>query len=281
MKVKKLACSSASGNQPRELLSDSQWKRLEEHIPKRSRFARKDSLDYRVICNAIFWILRTGSPWRDLPQCFPKWQSVYYYFRKWTKLSIIEQIFQSSLDKLHEQGELDHSQWNIDGTNVRAHKSASGKDPNLGRSRGGWGSKIHVITDNTGQVLQVLVTAGQKHEARQVFNLLDKIHFWTKDCRKQKPERLAGDKAYDSREIRRKLRNRKIVPVIGIKKTKRKETRGRKKKLDKEAYKGRHIVENSIGWLKECRRVATRYDKTTGSFMSFIYLACIRRILKR
>ena len=64
-----------------EKLTDPQWKVIKEKLPVQ----RKRKYDLRDIVNAIFWILRTGSQWRNLPDQFPKWQSVYYYFSKWKK----------------------------------------------------------------------------------------------------------------------------------------------------------------------------------------------------
>jgi transposase len=64
-----------------EQLTDPQWEVIKEKLP----IQRKRKYDLRAIVNAIFWILRTGSQWRNLPDHYPKWQSVYYYFSKWKK----------------------------------------------------------------------------------------------------------------------------------------------------------------------------------------------------
>ena len=64
-----------------ELLTDPQWEIIKEKLPVQ----RKRRYDLRDIVNAIFWILRTGSQWRNLPKEFPKWQLVYYYFSKWKR----------------------------------------------------------------------------------------------------------------------------------------------------------------------------------------------------
>ena len=64
-----------------EQLTDPQWEVIKEKLPNQ----RKRKHDLRDIVNAIFWILRTGSQWRNLPDRYPKWQSVYYYFSKWKK----------------------------------------------------------------------------------------------------------------------------------------------------------------------------------------------------
>ena len=64
-----------------ERLTDSQWEIIKEYLP----IKRKRKYDLREVVDAIFWILRIGSQWRNLPGEFPPWKSVYYYFQKWQK----------------------------------------------------------------------------------------------------------------------------------------------------------------------------------------------------
>jgi len=93
--------------------------------------------------------------------------------------------------------------------------------------------------------------------------------------------RLAGvtaDKGYDARRIRRFLRRRGLVPVIAKRRT-REGKRTRNPGFDKALYRQRNVVERCLSWLKECRRVATRYDKLTGTYAAMVQLACIRRLL--
>lgn len=91
-----------------------------------------------------------------------------------------------------------------------------------------------------------------------------------------RPSALAGDKAYSSKKIRDWLKGHKIESVIP---TRQDETRD--DSFDREKYRRRNIIERCIGWLKEARRVATRYEKLAVSFASMIKLAIIRRILLR
>ena len=64
-------------------LSDEQWKLLEPMLPPPEHFGRKRSVDLREIFNALLYLLRSGCAWRLLPHEFPKWTTVYYYFRLW------------------------------------------------------------------------------------------------------------------------------------------------------------------------------------------------------
>jgi putative transposase len=80
-------------------LTNSQWEVIKEFLPNQ----RKHKYSLRIIVNAIFWILRTGSQWRNLESKFPKWQIVYYYFRKWTKDGTIEYLNESLVHKAREE----------------------------------------------------------------------------------------------------------------------------------------------------------------------------------
>lgn len=92
---------------------------------------------------------------------------------------------------------------------------------------------------------------------------------------RRRPKRLAADKAYGPRWIRDWLRQHKIKAVIPTKSNER-----RRPGFDREAYRGRNVVERCISWLKECRRVATRYEKLARSFLAMIKLAMIERLLR-
>src|SRR5690348_13068229 len=71
-----------STNYPSDL-SDGEWTYLQQHLPTKSSRGRPRTHSLRAICNAIFYVLRTGCPWRYLPSDFPPWQTVFYHFRRW------------------------------------------------------------------------------------------------------------------------------------------------------------------------------------------------------
>ncbi len=73
-------------------LTDGQWKLLEPLVPQPSQEGRRPFVEQREIMNAILYVLRSGCPWRLLPHEFPKWQTVYYYFRRWQREGVWETI---------------------------------------------------------------------------------------------------------------------------------------------------------------------------------------------
>ncbi|MEM6779919.1 MAG: IS5 family transposase, partial [Planctomycetota bacterium] len=134
--------------------------------------------------------------------------------------------------------------------------------------------KIHVLCDGQGTLQAITATGGQRHESTEFENLLANCEL-SLHRYENRPEAIAGDKGYSSLAIRESLRDRCIEPVIGSKSN---ETRD--DEFDCDAYRRRNIVERLIGWLKESRRVATRYDKLTCSYLAIVQLAAMRRAIK-
>ena len=92
------------------------------------------------------------------------------------------------------------------------------------------------------------------------------------------PAQLAGDKAYTAKRIRAWLADRGIEPVIARRKSER--VPGDEADFDREAYRRRGLIECAIGWLKECRALATRFDKLAVNYMGTVRLAIILRYLR-
>ena len=106
----------------RDLMSDEEWAFHERFIlAVRAPNGRKP-MNHRLVLDGIFWIARTGSPWRDLPEEFGKWSSVYRQFRRWTLAGLWEGI----LEALNESGVVPAALQMIDSTVVRAHHQAAG-----------------------------------------------------------------------------------------------------------------------------------------------------------
>jgi transposase len=149
----------------------------------------------------------------------------------------------------------------------------------LGRSRGGFGSKFHLVTDGRGTPLAVRLTAGQVYEATQAQAVMEQVVIPQPLGRpRQRPEKLAGDKAYRARQIRQWLWRRGIKPVIPRKDNERKI--GRPPLFDKPSYRRRSVIENCVGWLKECRRIVTRFEKLAVNYLGMLKLAMIQRYLR-
>jgi transposase len=154
-------------------------------------------------------------------------------------------------------------------------------DHALGRSRGGWGSKIHLLTDGHGLPLAVEISAGQAHESRFFEPVLDAVRIeQPRGPARRRPQRLAGDRGYSFPRIRAWLRAHRIRAVIPERRDQIRQHRGPPCVLDVECYRQRNVVERCIGVLKEARRLATRYEKLAVHYLGVIKLAMVMQLLQ-
>ena len=129
----------------------------------------------------------------------------------------------------------------------------------VGRSRGGRNTKIHALADAKGRLIAILLTAGEAHDCPVAERLIRRV---------KSPERLLGDKAYDSAELREQLDRRGTKPVIP-----NRSNRKQPFSFNKRIYKLRWRIESAFNRLKDFRRVATRYDRLARNYLASVCLA--------
>ena len=100
-------------------LSDAQWQRIEKGLPGKNGDRGRSGADNRLFVDAVLWVLRTGSPWRDLPEEFGNWNSVFQRFRRWAKKGVWESLFNALVE------DPDFEYLMIDATIVRTHQHAA------------------------------------------------------------------------------------------------------------------------------------------------------------
>jgi len=142
-----------------------------------------------------------------------------------------------------------------------------------------------VVTDGAGAPLAIEVTAGQVHESTVAESVIGQAvacligRRRKKRKRRHKPRKLAGDKGYSVQRLRDWLSKQKIQPVIPHKDNE-KARHDPAVPFDREAYRGRCVAEQCVGWLKEFRRIGTRFEKLAVNFHGMLQLAMIRRYLR-
>jgi transposase len=123
-------------------LTNKQWEVLEPLIPDPARRADgrgRPWRDSRDVLNGILWVLRTGAPWRDLPERYPPYQTCHRRFQQWNEDGVLDEILRALAEDLKEQGGLDLSECFIDGTFVSAKKGEDRwEPPNGARVRSSW-----------------------------------------------------------------------------------------------------------------------------------------------
>lgn len=154
----------------------------------------------------------------------------------------------------------------------RRGKKSDPKTEALGRSQGGFSTKLHVRVEGNGQLMTFVLTPGQQHEATVAEELLDQgaVKRVGRGRPKRRPKRLVGDKGYSSRKLRDTLRRRGIRITIPHKRNEH-----RSGPFDRTLYRLRNRVERFINRLKQFRRVATRYEKRADCYRAVVTLAAI------
>lgn len=274
----------------RHQLMDQQWELVEDLFPPPARTGRPRR-DRREILDGILWILRTGAPWRDLPRELGPWATVWDLFNTGNHDGTLDAILSRLRAAGIDTGLVDRQLWCIDGTVIRAARCAAGggkaNDPEepadqaLGRSRGGFSTKIHVLCDSHGHPLDFHLTPGQTHETMALVALLEDAQEQVVDGDGESiawPVALAGDKGYRADWIDEYLLEHSVTPVIPSKENEDREARV--VEFDREAYRKRSIIECLIGWLKECRRIFSRFEKTAKNYGGMIKMAFIQRYLR-
>ncbi|KAK1185908.1 IS5 family transposase [Streptomyces sp. NBS 14/10] len=274
----------------RHELTDQDWELLAPLIPRAA--TGRPRVEDRQVINGMVYKIRAGISWRDLPERYGPWKTVYTRFRRYALAGVFTQALQQIQVRADAEGDID---WlvQIDSTVVRAHQHAaatgrkgggSGDEPDdhaLGRSRGGLTTKIHLACDGKGRPLAILLTPGQRHDSVCARPLLERIRVprtgpGRPRCR---PDQVIADKAYSSRGFRAYLRKCGISHTIPEKTDQRRHRLrraghgGRPPGFDRETYRRRNMIERCFNRLKGFRGIATRYEKTATSYEAAVALA--------
>jgi len=149
-------------------LSDHEWSVIRAMLARKSR--GKPRVDDRRVLNGIFWVLRSGAPWRDLPAVYGPRTTCYNRFVRWRRAGVWESIMQALTVAQNAAVQM------IDTSVVRVHQHAAciadSTEQAVERSRGGLTSKLHVVVDGKGLPLRLGITAGQTHDNRLCSTLL-------------------------------------------------------------------------------------------------------------
>jgi putative transposase len=251
-------------------LTDEQWALIEElDINKHWGPGRRMSLDLRAVMDAILYVLRTGCAWRYLPVDYPKYNSVYYHYRKWCRNETWEKVNTALRERVRQEAgrEAQPSLAIIDSQSVKTtevggeHGFDGGKKVN--------GRKRHILVDTMGNLLKVLAHAANVGERAGAQALLLKVPaaLWSRLAK------ILADGGYEGVDFQAWVKHTFEVEL--------------EISLRPRDAKGfvlvpiRWVVERTFAWLGRYRRLSKDYERLTENSEGMVYLASINRLLNR
>jgi transposase len=236
-------------------IKTQEWEQIIAILRIRKDIKTRNESKLRRFIEAIWYMARSGCQWRLLPSIYGSWRAIHMRFKSWSDKGVWADLFeQAKVDP-------DIESTMIDATIVRAHACSAGykKDSQdqqaLGRSKGGFTTKIHTLVDALGNPLKFTLSPGQRHDITQADFLVQDLE----------NTMILADKGYDSNALVQRLEGQKCIAVIPPKKN-----RKHKRVYDEDIYKERHLIECFFGKIKHFRRIFSRFDKTATAFMSFL-----------
>jgi len=213
---------------------------------------------------AMLYVLRTGVPWRDLPEKFGKWSSVYSRWRRWIACGLWAKILGKLVQAAHGTTRF------ADSTHIKLHQDATGpaggrESQGIGRTKGGLNTKLTVLVDSHGRAVSLSLHSGARNDVKAIEEHLCLLRGRT----------LVADKGFDADSIRAK-----VATIGGECFIPRREKCGGSRPFNRRLYRRRHRVENYFCRIKRHRRISTRYDKLASTFFAFVQLATILDWLK-
>jgi len=246
-------------------LSDNIWSKIYVFLQTYPGIYACDERKTRRFIEGVYWIMRTGAQWNELPRRYGKCRTVHKRYDEWSRKGVWNSLLS------HVSADADGEWVMLDSTIVRAHSCASGYEKDqqereaLGRSKGGFTSKIHVLVDALGNPLKFRLTGGQRNDITQAEGLMEGM----------KNAQVLADKGYDCDGFVEVIEKQQCTAVIPPR-AKRKHPRT----YDEELYKERNLVERFFAKLKNFRRMFSRFDKQARNYMAFIAFASVILWLK-
>jgi putative transposase len=250
-------------------LTDTEWNLIAYCFPAPCTKGRPREHSFRELLNAIFFLNKTGCQWRNLPEHFAPWGTVYHYFRRWKKDGLWEAIHTHLREhiRLLDGRQRRASAAIIDSQSVRSSEASGERGYDAGKKING--RKRHLLVDTLGLVLMVMVLPANIQDRDGARQLLSA--FFARAPRGRRVRHIWADGGYAGTLLEWSLRCwRCVVEIV--------------KRTDLHAFKvlpRRWVVERTFGWLGRYRRLNRDYERQAKTGEVMVHLAMIRLMLAR
>jgi transposase len=252
-------------------LTDAQWASLAPYFASplpRPEGRGRPWKDARQVLNGVLFILRTGCAWADLPRSYPPRSTCHDRFQTWIESGVFAAALNELASNLEANGWIDLRECFIDGTFAPAKRGGAG----VGKTKKGKGSKIMAVVEAEGLPVAITIDSANPHEVKLVEQTLDARFV------DSLPERLIGDKAYDSDALDATWAAHGMEVIAPHRSNRKNKTQdGRPLRRKKRRWK----VERFFGWLQAFRRVLIRWEVKAQNYLGFVHLACVLILLRR
>jgi len=251
------------------LVDDELWEVVRPLLPppkpRRFRYPGRKPADDRKALAGIIFVLKTGIPWEDVPaEMGVSGMTCWRRLRDWNKAGVWDRLHQVLLSRLRHADTIDWTRAVVDSSSIRATRGGkkTGPSPVDRRKRG---SKHHLLVDANGIPLAVRLTKANRNDITQLEPLLDDIPpvGGKVGHPRRTPDEVYGDRGYDSNKHRQRLKARGIEPHLARRKTEHGSGLG----------KIRWVVERTIAWLHQFRRLRIRDERDPKIHKAFLTLA--------
>jgi transposase len=250
-------------------ITEAQFRRLEPILPRQRGNV---SMSHLRVLNAILYVAEQGSKWRGLPKHFGNWHTIYTRMNRWSKSGVLDAVFEK-----WQRGQLVRVQLEavlLDSTIVKVHPDGTGALKNgpqsIGKSRGGWTTKVHLVAANARTAISVALSPGQASDAQAGREL------WGGIGPLPAPLPLLMDRAYEDQATRPLALDFGFIPVVPPQ-----SNRLEPWQYDRALYRRRrNEIERLFRRLKGFRRLFSRFDKLDVVFLAFLHFALIVEALK-
>jgi putative transposase len=250
-------------------VSDKEWEIIEPLLPLEGEGpGRPLELDMRQVVNAIFYVVRTGCQWENLPQDYPNHNSVYYHYRKWCTDGTWRRINTAlrKQERRHRQRDEDPSAGIIDTQSVKTTEAGGERSYDAGKKING--RKRHIVVDTVGNLLEVVVHAAGIQDYHGAKELLLKLAETVTSLKK-----IWADGIYKNGGLVHWVRETLDIVLEIVERP--------PDQVGFQVLPRRWVVERTFAWLGRFRRLSKDYEKCTMSSEGVVYIASIHTMLRR